>query len=672
MRKSIAGKMDIKENINFDKNKKAPGLPPEKRRIKTLHSLPPRPKPGTNKPLSTSFRLIKTIQFGNSYIFGKLGVWVKNKRFFSALAVIIAVGAGSLPSPSGLFGPGGNSLIAKAADSRINVWTPKDQEVLSGTRILKASLDNWSPQNYRMYWQVDNGQQNEMYDSYADAPHKEAWIDFSGWTWRNNGPYALAFSAYDRYGRKLAEAAEIIYVGSGPTMPISVSQPSASSASVSCPSPVTNAFMGCYYNDRNLGDLTLSRTDNSINFDWGGGSPDSRVPSDNFSARWQGNYSFNSGNYTFIVTADDGVRLYVDDQLIIDKWKDQPATTYTADRTLAAGSHLIKMEYYENGGGAVAKLSWKQTSDAVFSQPPSQQYQASVIPGNPFSGMKLYVNPDSNAAQQAAAWRSSRPQDAQMMDKIATQPNAVWIGSWNSDVRSDVNNLVSAAQRQGTMPVMIAYNIPNRDCGGYSAGGAQTADAYRQWIDLFAAGIGSRKAAIILEPDALTLTNCLSSSELQARYDMLKYAVAKFKSLGQTAVYLDAGHAKWLSADEVAGKLLNAGVSQANGFSLNISNFVSTADNEAYGRQVSAKIGGKHFVIDTSRNGLGPAPDMQWCNPPGRALGERPTSNTGDSLVDAFLWGKQPGESDGQCNGGPAAGVWWPEYALGLAQRAAW
>ncbi len=90
----------------------------------------------------------------------------------------------------------------------------------------------------------------------------------------------------------------------------------------------------------------------------------------------------------------------------------------------------------------------------------------------------------------------------------------------------------------------------------------------------------------------------------------------------------------------------------------------------AYGEKISRLTGGKHFVIDTGRNGLGPTPDNQWCNPAGRALGRPPTTRTGHPLVDALLWVKSPGESDGECNGGPAAGHWWPEYALGLAQCA--
>lgn len=123
---------------------------------------------------------------------------------------------------------------------------------------------------------------------------------------------------------------------------------------------------------------------------------------------------------------------------------------------------------------------------------------------------------------------------------------------------------------------------------------------------------------------------------------------------------------------EVYPAVTEAGVGPADGFSLNVSNFQTTASNVAYGKDLSFRVAGEHFIIDTARNGLGPSPDNQWCNPPGRALGEKPGAATADPLVDAYLWVKPPGESDGSCNGGPSAGQWWPEYALGLAQRAAY
>jgi endoglucanase len=122
----------------------------------------------------------------------------------------------------------------------------------------------------------------------------------------------------------------------------------------------------------------------------------------------------------------------------------------------------------------------------------------------------------------------------------------------------------------------------------------------------------------------------------------------------------------------MATRLNGAGITNANGFALNVSNFYYTSEQVTYGNSLSALVGGKHYVIDTSRNGLGSLGDDKWCNPEGRALGDRPTTATGNALADAFLWIKIAGESDGACNGAPAAGTWMPEYALGLAQRAAY
>jgi hypothetical protein len=124
-------------------------------------------------------------------------------------------------------------------------------------------------------------------------------------------------------------------------------------------------WKGEYFNNKTLsGSPAMVRDDGTgfTNFNWGEGSPgsDCGLGSDNFSVRWTRTVSFTSGTYRFTVTSDDGVRLYVDDQLILDKWIDQPPTTYTVDVPLSAGNHSIKMEYYEAAGGAVASLTWTQ------------------------------------------------------------------------------------------------------------------------------------------------------------------------------------------------------------------------------------------------------------------------------------------------------------------------
>ena len=123
-----------------------------------------------------------------------------------------------------------------------------------------------------------------------------------------------------------------------------------------CP---TGQYQATYFPNMTLsGAPALTRCETTINNDWGQASPAPGIPADNFSVRWSGNFDFAAGDTTFSVTADDGVRLYLDGALVIDKWIDQSATTYTATRTLTAGTHQLKVEYYDNSWDAVAKASW--------------------------------------------------------------------------------------------------------------------------------------------------------------------------------------------------------------------------------------------------------------------------------------------------------------------------
>jgi endoglucanase len=295
---------------------------------------------------------------------------------------------------------------------------------------------------------------------------------------------------------------------------------------------------------------------------------------------------------------------------------------------------------------------------------------------NPFAGEDFYVDPHSNARQQAEEWRSSRPRDAEQMDKIAAQPATYYFSEWTEDTGAgtvgQVDYRVSRITSTGALPVLGAYAIPRRDCGGYAGGGFDTAEQYGAWIRDLARGIGDRKAVVVLEPDALADFSCLSVAERVGRLALIRDAVGVLKENPRTYVYIDAGHPGWHGAFAMAARLKSAGVGRADGFALNVSNFYDTSQNVAYGKKVSWLLGGEHFVVDTSRNGNGPSPDFDWCNPPGRALGPRPTADTGEPLVDAYYWFKWAGESDGECEGNPPAGTWMPEYALGLSRRAAY
>jgi endoglucanase len=338
-----------------------------------------------------------------------------------------------------------------------------------------------------------------------------------------------------------------------------------------------------------------------------------------------------------MIVSVDG-RTAIDVNVGSTAWSD-----YAADLALADGSHSLNVRFANDYRSATCDRNL--IVDRV---------QLTSVAARPLPGAALYVDPASRANA-----------------KIAAQPQAFWFGGWSGDVRSAVGSVVSAAAAAGRVPALVAYDIPQRDCGSYSAGGSSSADAYRTWIRAFAAGIGTRRAIVVLEPDSVAGLDCLSSADRATRLGLLADAVRVLAASPNTVVYLDGGHDAWQPVATMAGRLAQAGIADAQGFALNVSNFRAQPGLVTYGQQLAAAIGVAHFVIDTSRNGLGPSPDGQWCNPPGRALGAKP-GTPGDRRLDWNLWIKRPGESDGPCNGGPAAGVYWPSYADGLAQRAAW
>lgn len=292
---------------------------------------------------------------------------------------------------------------------------------------------------------------------------------------------------------------------------------------------------------------------------------------------------------------------------------------------------------------------------------------------------KFWVDPYSQAMAEAKNLRAKNDPQASKVEYIANQSAGVWYGPWSGNIKDAVSQQVKGALASDSWSVMIPYNIPYRDCGQHSAGGLK-ADEYRRWIADLATAIGDAKTIIVLEPDSLALQGCLNDETRSERSSLLREAISKLKANKNTLVYLDAGHSNFASVEEIVPRLKDAGIDQADGFALNVSNYQTTESNIIYGTKVSDQVGKKPFVIDTSRNGNGPRGD-QWCNPRGRSLGKLPTADTGVDRVAAYLWLKRPGESDGHCENGndssgqnrkdvPAAGAWWTDLAVELAQNA--
>ncbi|WP_166874162.1 glycoside hydrolase family 6 protein [Salinibacterium sp. ZJ450] len=292
--------------------------------------------------------------------------------------------------------------------------------------------------------------------------------------------------------------------------------------------------------------------------------------------------------------------------------------------------------------------------------------ESADLGSNPFTTSTPYVDPAHPSV--AAATRLRLGGDlvgAAEIDKISRYAGTKWVGDWTPLTKTEttVSQYAQRALDAGQTGVLVIYGIPGRDCTGHSAGGL-SAEAYYEWIRAIAAGIAGKRLAVVLEPDALLqLGRC---PDLQGdRLGLLNYAAKNMAASGAT-VYIDAGTSNSVPPSEMASRLVGAGVEEVRGFAVNVSNYKHTAEERAYADELSRLLGGKNYVIDTSRNGNGA--NGEWCNPRGRALGEVPgVANHGNQ--DASLWIKTVGTSDGLCNGGPAAGTWWDEIAIELASN---
>jgi endoglucanase len=261
---------------------------------------------------------------------------------------------------------------------------------------------------------------------------------------------------------------------------------------------------------------------------------------------------------------------------------------------------------------------------------------------HPFQGAELFMDSDTAAAR----WQ--RDHGAQWLDPITTRPQARWLTS-PGDL-AELPRLVRRARRLQTLPVLVAYYVPDRGCTGSRRQGAASAREYGRWIGQLIHHLGSTRAAIILEPDAVP-ADCFN----RKRAALLKRTVKRLADAGQY-IYIDAGHSRWRSSGEMAQRLLDSGVQYAQGFSVNVANRQTTRESFQWGQELSDLLGNREFVVDTSRNGLGPPPDEpgrddEWCNPRRQALGQAPTTRTTVHGLGALLWIKRPGESDGICRG---------------------
>ncbi len=320
--------------------------------------------------------------------------------------------------------------------------------------------------------------------------------------------------------------------------------------------------------------------------------------------------------------------------------------------------------------------------DLVTPRDPANPLALPVAPtgSDPLAGASFFVDPQSESAHAAKTDPT--------LNVIAREPGTARFGrfSFGSNGVPDIQTAVSryltraSIQAPGTVPLLATYRILNGLCSGHrSSDSPADAASYHNFIEGFAQGIGSYRAVLFLEMDSIITMPCLSAHGKAVREHELRDAINILTAdCPHLVVYLDAGAADALHARDAARYLRASGVAGIQGFFLNSTHFDWTRKEIKYGNQISRMTGGKHFVVNTGENGLGPQRPRDivhqgleiLCNP--RAgLGPLPSASTGFRNVDMFAWTSNPGESGGQCvAGAPPTGQYWPAYAKSLVQNA--
>jgi endoglucanase len=296
---------------------------------------------------------------------------------------------------------------------------------------------------------------------------------------------------------------------------------------------------------------------------------------------------------------------------------------------------------------------------------------------NPLEGLRFFVDQESPAWQQWQAYRrTGQTGKANLIWKIAREPRALWLGNFTRPhFALKVRRLLDAARAQGAVPIFTVLRAEATSCApGYTGGGPAEDAQTRNWYDALARVLGDERVVIAFEPDSLGTLDCITPSRRDDRLRLLARGVAALSRLPNATVYLEAGASDWEAAKRTAKQLRAIGISRVRGFMLNVTHYDWTRANIRHGLDISRRVGGKPFVINTAQNGRGPVHYRSnhrrinvWCNPGLRGLGPPPTTQTSHRKVDAYLWLNRPGYAQ-SCQGRPIG--WYPPRALGYARRA--
>ncbi|KAL4868340.1 hypothetical protein BDV12DRAFT_209296 [Aspergillus spectabilis] len=384
--------------------------------------------------------------------------------------------------------------------------------------------------------------------------------------------------------------------------------------------------------------------------------------------------------------------------------------------------------------GALNVNALPQASTTTPGGSPTSSGPAVTASGNPFEGYQQYANPYYSSEVISLAVPSMTGSLAEQATHAAEIPSFHWMDR-TAKVPSMGEYLANIKEQNdaGAEPpiagIFVVYNLPDRDCAALASNGELAiadggVEKYKEYIDSIREHVvqySDQNIILVIEPDSLAnlVTNLgvAKCANAQAAYlECTNYAVTQL-DLPNVSMYLDAGHAGWLgwpanigpAAQLYASVYQNASSPAAlRGLATNVANYNAfdidtcpsyTAQNavcdekgyiNSFAPQLSAAGWDAHFIVDTGRNGKQPTGQIEWgdwCNAKGTGFGVRPTTDTGDELVDAFVWIKPGGESDGtsdqsaerydaHCGASaalqpaPEAGTWFQAYFEQLVANA--
>ncbi len=191
------------------------------------------------------------------------------------------------------------------------------------------------------------------------------------------------------------------------------------------------------------------------------------------------------------------------------------------------------------------------------------------------------------------------------MAKIALSPRFRWFGRFTNVPRT-ICRFIREAETYGKVPLVATLRHQGKQCNSrYQAGGVAEDEATKRWFEDFARGIGDSRVIIAFEPDSVGTIECLARSRRSARVAVLRHGIDVLSRLPNATIYIEATAADWKPVSYVARQLRQIGVSKVRGFMLNVTHYEWTRENIRYGRKLSKRLGGKHFVISTAMNGRG-------------------------------------------------------------------